>query len=107
MPCQEPMQSPAAEFWENVEIKQLDIFLSHWKVVLCNRAPLYGPAVSGHLLFGLDQPKRGTSCKPLLDVSASLLRVPEGGNFLEVLRSKLDLFCQPIDSHGAGDRDRM
>src|SRR5580704_13737564 len=67
---QKPMQRTTTKFGKNVEVEQLNIFRPHRKVILRDCASLQCPAVTSHLIFGLDQPKGGTSCKALLDVSA-------------------------------------
>src|SRR5580704_8698340 len=97
------MQCPAAEFGKDVKVEQLDIFRPHRKVILRNRSPLQGPTVSGYFVIRLDQPQRASLCKPLLDISASLLGIPETSNLLQIGLAKVLLTPQPVDSHRAGD----
>src|SRR5208283_5147756 len=62
-----------------------------------------GPAVTRHLVFRLDQPQRGTFCKPLLDIPTRELGIPKTSNLLKVGMAKFSFTPPAVDTHRTWD----
>ena len=54
---QQRVQSPAAVFSENLEVKKMNVLRPKFKIMRFDGAALQGPAVSGEFALKPDQPQ--------------------------------------------------
>ena len=76
-----------------MEVEEMYIVWSQAKVVGLDGASLQGPSVPARWSSRLDQPQRRPLLKALFEVAAGLVRIPETGDLLQVLRAEIGLIC--------------
>jgi hypothetical protein len=71
-----------------MEVEKMYIMSAQREVVGLHGTSLKCPTVTREFAFRLDQPKHCRRIEPLVDITASQLRIPEAGHYVQVLRAE-------------------